>query len=226
MGISCSETRDKVNNNSNKISDKKDKETFEIENFINISKDINVNKDITKDKDININSDIIKDKEMTKDKNKFEEQDPCFLSISKSICKIKTSIELGLGFLFKYLIDDKYFYFLISNENLIKKEMIDKNELIEILFDYDFKNIKIKLDKSERYIKIFKDNEINIIIIEILTKDDIDKAYFLSSCLDNININDLINKEIYIQEYSLKKKLKNSKGIIKNIISNEITQLT
>ena len=212
MGISCSETKDKYTDNSNKINDKNNKETLEIKKVKNKNEDknININK-IKKTKNIN---------------NELDEQEPCFLSISRSICKIKASVELGLGFLLKYFIDDKYFYFLISNENVIKKEMIDKNEIIEILFDYDFKNIKIKLDKSERYIKIFKDKEINIIIIEIISKDDIDKAYFLLPYLENINTNNLINKDIYIPQYSLNKRLKSTKGIIKNITSNEIIHKT
>ena len=97
MGISCSETKDKYTDNSNKINDKNNKETLEIKKVKNKNEDKNINiTKIKKTKNIN---------------NELEEQEPCFLSISRSICKIKASVELGLGFLLKYFIDDKYFYF-------------------------------------------------------------------------------------------------------------------
>ena len=37
--------------------------------------------------------------------SEFEEVDPSFLKVSKSICKIKTNKQYGTGFFIKYLID-------------------------------------------------------------------------------------------------------------------------
>ena len=46
------------------------------------------------------------------------------------------------------------------------------------------KQKKIKLDKNERYIKDFRNTNIDAIVIEILPKDDISSDFFL---LPNIN---------------------------------------
>ena len=59
---------------------------------------------------------------------------------------------------------------------------------------------KFKLDKNERIIECFNDSiNIDITIIEIIEKDNIDDSYFLLLNLDyNIENESFINKEIQI----------------------------
>ena len=59
---------------------------------------------------------------------------------------------------------------------------------------------KFKLDKNERIIECFNDSiNIDVTIIEIIEKDNIDDSYFLLLNLDyNIENESFINKEIQI----------------------------
>ena len=54
---------------------------------------------------------------------------------------------------------------LLTNEHIIQKEMVDKNEKIII---YNLKNnyVNINLNKSERFIECYKN--LNITVIEII----------------------------------------------------------
>ena len=60
-------------------------------------------------------------------------------NISKSICKIKieTNSEtiLGIGCLLKFWINQELYYFLISNEHTIKKDIINNNNIISLYFN-------------------------------------------------------------------------------------------
>ena len=60
-------------------------------------------------------------------------------NISKSICKIKieTNYEtiLGIGYLLKIWIYQELYYFLISNEHTIKKDIINNNNIISLYFN-------------------------------------------------------------------------------------------
>ena len=158
----------------------------------------------------------------------LEELDTSILDVSHSICKIVTNTFQGTGFFLKILLDNnKYLYLLMSNEHLIKKEMIEKKENIIVYYRLEKKNIEIKLNEEERYIKCFLDiNNIDITVIEILPEDDINKDLFLLPNLDKFEKKELINYQIYIPQYPLNKKFAVSKGIIKNIILNEIIHLS
>ena len=72
--------------------------------------------------------------------------------------------------------------------------------------------IKIKLDEKERYILYNK--EMDITIIEIISKDNIKDKYFL---IPNINNIDYINKDIYIVQYPGGNELSYLEGKIKDI---------
>ena len=67
-------------------------------------------------------------------------------NISKSICKIKieTNYEtiLGIGCLLKFWINQELYYFLISNEHTIKKDIINNNNIISLYFNVKFKKFK------------------------------------------------------------------------------------
>ena len=73
-------------------------------------------------------------------------------NISKSICKIKieTNSEtiLGIGCLLKFWIHQELYYFLISNEQTIKKDKINNNNIISLYFNDELitSNINNKKD--------------------------------------------------------------------------------
>jgi len=75
-------------------------------------------------------------------------------NISKSICELRLETEdktlSGMGFLLKFDIAQEYFYFLVSNESVIKKDIIDNNKLIYLYFDNEPKSFNLKLDGKKR----------------------------------------------------------------------------
>jgi len=85
----------------------------------------------------------------------------------------------------------------------------------------------INLDKNERYIKEFTEINLDIVIIEIKSEDNIDKEYFLLPNIDYIDkYNDLKEKEIALLQFPKGGKLGFSKGKIKEINKYEITHLS
>ena len=95
----------------------------------------------------------------------------------KSICKIVYERRYGTGFFIKLEKDDKELYCLITNEHLIKKEMIENKIIIDIYYfhdDYNEKKIQIKLDNKRRYIK--SDSSKDFTLIEIIPSDKIEKS--------------------------------------------------
>jgi hypothetical protein len=48
-------------------------------------------------------------------------------------------------------------------------------------YESEFKEARIKLDNKERYIKTFNYNDFDIIVVEILDKDNTSEDYFLYS---------------------------------------------
>jgi hypothetical protein len=137
--------------------------------------------------------------------------------VLKSVCKIIYKNEFGTGFFIKLFKDDKELLCLMTNEHVIRKEMIESNEIIDIKYNYEKKWMKIKLDEKERYILYNK--EMDITIIEIISNDKIKDKYFL---LPNINNIDYINKDIYIVQFPEGKKLSYSNGKIKDVNNFEI----
>ena len=147
----------------------------------------------------------------------------------KEICRINIEIREGLiikgtGFILAFPIDLEFFYCLMSNNHVINNESIKNNQIIYITYE-EFKSANIKLDKNKRYIKSFRDIELDITVVEILDEDNIDKYYFLEPELDIPLNNKLINKEIYIPQYIEGLKLLNAEGIIKHIDKYEFSHL-
>ena len=120
-------------------------------------------------------------------------------NVSKSICKIKIETPLrtkyGTGFLLRFLIDQEASYFLVSNEHVISKDIINNENNIYISYDSEFKLANIKLENNKRYIKSFKD--VDITIVEIIEDDNIFRDYFLFPELEERINNGLINMNIY-----------------------------
>ena len=115
---------------------------------------------------------------------------------SKSICKIMTNEKEGKGFLIKLNKNNKEFYCLMTNEHMITKSMIDKKQKIIIYYDQEKKNKEIILNRDKRFIKEYKN--INIIILEIIKKDNINEKYFLSPYIGDNNI---IDRNIYLIQF-------------------------
>ena len=162
----------------------------------------------------------IKDECLIKGSSKFEEIDPHILNVSKSICKIKIDNYLqkisASGFLLKFYIDQELFYCLMSNEHVITEDIINRNSIIYIYYEAETKSANIKLDKNERYMKTFKDIDLDITIVEILEKDGISKDYFLFPGPE-IENNKLINRNIFIPQFPKGEDLKIARGKIKEI---------
>ena len=142
------------------------------------------------------------------------------LSFSKSICKIDIPNKIPYGFLIKFFKNDKDFYCLLTDNDIITKEMIDKKEYIKFFYDGDSKIKKICLNADERYIKDFRDIDINSIVIEILPSDEIEKDYFLLPLINKYK--DLKNEKIELIQYQ-KGVLTYSKGVIQEINNYEFT---
>ena len=90
----------------------------------------------------------------------------------------------------------------MTNQHVIKREMIEQRKLIDIYYDSGDKLRTIQLNREERFIKDFSDNQMDIIVIEIIPKDNILKDYFLLPLIDYTNnYNKLISKDIAIIQY-------------------------
>ena len=105
----------------------------------------------------------------------------------------------------------------MSDSYLIKKEVIDSKQLIDVTLADEKYTLKIKLDKEERFIKY--DLEFGITIIEIKPEDKIKENYFLLPNLTMIDSN-YINKEIYIIQNLNENNLIYSEGQILDIDNN------
>ena len=141
------------------------------------------------------------------------------IKTSKSVCRIISGEINGTGFLIKLYKDNKELYCLLTNEHVIEKEMIETNQKITIYYDIESESREIILNKDQRFIKQYKNINIDATLIEILEKDNINKKYFLLPYMGN---NDIINNNIYIIQYP-HRVLSYSKGEIINIEKNEIT---
>ena len=143
--------------------------------------------------------------------------------ISKSIVKLDYPNKKCFGFLIKFFKEDKDFFCLLTAEENISKDVIEKKEPIKFFYDNESKIKKINLDSKERFIKNFKDIGINVTVIEILSSDEIEKEYFLLPVINYVDdFNELKNEEIIIIHYQ-KGKLSYLPGKIKEINKSSFT---
>ena len=149
---------------------------------------VNIEQKKKAEMEANINSQINKDLERINEcfieNSRFCKIDENYADVSKSICKIKiitreNKVIKGTGLFFQFLISRSTFKCLICNEHVIKKDFINTNTQIDLLYDNDEKTSTIKLNSQERFIKAFIDNGLDITIVEILHKDNILSNYFL-----------------------------------------------
>ena len=148
-------------------------------------------------------------KEVINKTSEIKEIDKSLNKVCKSICKIIYKNQFATGFFIKLFKEEKELYCLMTNEHVIRKEMIETNENIDVYYDYEDKWIKIKLDINKR--NIIYDLEKDIVIIEIIPDDKIKEKYFL---LPNIIDKNYINEDIYIVQFPEGKNLSYSKGKI------------
>ena len=146
--------------------------------------------------------------------------------LSKVICRIDIKTREGkktdIGFFLKFLVDFEPNFFLITTDHIINNESINNNDII-YLYNEKLQTINIKLDKNKRYIKSFKDNNLDITVVEILYEDKIPKEHFLKEENDISINNKLLYKEIYIPIYSNGLKLKKAERLIKDIVKYEFS---
>lgn len=173
--------------------------------------------------DSNKNSIILEGKIINSYMKQFHKNE---YSEMKFMCKIKTSQKVGNGFFVKLLNKNKLkkSYYMISSNHVIKNEMIINKEIIEIYYDIEIngemKILSIKLDKEKRIIKQFSPQEIDAVAIEIIKKDNINKAYFQQ--VENIKTDELKkyeNSNIYIPQFTEENHLSYSKGQILHVNS-------
>ena len=88
--------------------------------------------------------------------------DPCVVNVSKSLCFIQTPSSSGSGFLIKLFKGTQDFYCLMTNKHVIKREMIEQRKSIDIYYDSGDKLRNIQLNREERFIKDFSDNQMDI----------------------------------------------------------------
>ena len=103
-------------------------------------------------------------------------------TIVNSIVKIGNNInnEIGNGFFMKVYIDNIKLKFLLTCYHIISQDLVDKEEVINIIFKQNKENImKIKLGKLKRIIKCFQ-LPIDVTFFQILDGDCISDDMFLS----------------------------------------------
>ena len=143
--------------------------------------------------------------------------------IGRSTVRINFSKTYGTGVFIKFMKNNLPFYTLLTNEHVITPEKVKKKEKINIT--YDNIQLSIFLDEEERIIRHFKDIfEIDLILIEIIEKDNINDEYFLSpKNVEESGYNNLIGKKIVILQFPKGGPLKYSHGKIKRIDGNTFT---
>ena len=139
------------------------------------------------------------------------------------MCKISLIFQenesYGSGFFIKITKDNKPLYCLMTNEHIIKKEMINSNQIhmINISYDNGKKQRIITLNKKERFMKEFTFINIDLTTIEILQKDNINFKNFLIYQRFKGDYSQYKNKKIIIPQYPHGGPLYYSTGKIKFI---------
>ena len=150
-------------------------------------------------------------------------------NISKATVKIKIKIGgewgFGSGFFCRLERNNKKFYSIITNEHVVKANLVKNKEEIIILYDNEKKKLNLKLDKSDRCIFCLKElYGIDATIIEILEKDGIDNTYFLlPDDSDNENYDSYIFSEIQIPQFPGGEELSLSNGTIIDFNSENVS---
>ena len=143
------------------------------------------------------------------------------------MCKISIIFQkkeiYGSGFFIKLNKNNRPLYCLMTNEHIIQKEMINSNQIqmINISYDNYQKERNIILNKNERFIKEFTFMNLDITIIEILQKDNINFNNFLITEKIKEDYSQYKNKKILIPQFPHGGQLYYSIGIINEVNQND-----
>ena len=141
------------------------------------------------------------------------------------LCKIIFPGGMASGFLIYFNKSSENFFCLITCEHVITEDMIKQKNEITFLYDNERITKKIRLNPDERFIKNFRDIDLDAVVIEILPKDNIKKEFFLEQDINDFyDLNELVNKEIEIFQYA-RGNLSYSCGKISRIDNYEFTHL-
>ena len=154
-------------------------------------------------------------------KSKLKELDKNIIKVSPSVCKISTNESNGTGFLIRLNKQNREIFCLMTNEHVITKEMVQREEKIEVSYDCESQKVQIDLNTKNRLIQDFKNINIDITIVEILPKDKIEQHYFLYPELNNVK--NIVEHNIYIPQFPQGMNFCYSQGKIKKINDVEIT---
>ena len=138
----------------------------------------------------------------------------------KSTIKIIISTGgVGTGFFIKFQRNNKNFYCFMTNQHVIKPKMIENKESIAIYYKNESKTLILSLNTTERLIFCLeKDYNVDVTIVEIIPKDNVNDSYFLIPCynekIESFEYEQYFNKKIQIIQYPKGDKLSYSEGII------------
>ncbi len=164
--------------------------------------------------------------EVLTDESSLHQVNSFLYEVCPSVCKIIASNLIGTGFFIKLYKENKPLFVLMTNEHVIKKDMIEKNEKIEVYYNNQKNRIIITLNQKERFIQTYKEKlGIDCTIVEILSKDNVNENYFLHPNLNyNLsNYKELKNKIISVVQFPGGANLSHSKGKLTNINKYEFT---
>ena len=146
------------------------------------------------------------------------EQEDYKFEVMKSVCQIIIPEGVGTGFFLKCLKKGKQFKCLMTCGHVIEQKLIESKEEIRIKYDNKDLDFNIVLNSSERFIRNYQYLNIDISVIEIIDKDNLDDKYYLNPDLDYLNgYEQFEENEIFIVQFPRGKALSSSKGKIKKI---------
>ena len=132
----------------------------------------------------------------------------------------------GSGFFIKFPRNNTIFKCLMTNNHVIKNSHIIKKEKIIISYNNQINSRQIILDNRDRIIECFgKNNLIDITIVEIIPKDNIEEEYFLSpdpQIYNYANYPSFLHSTIEVIQYPQGGNLSRSKGTLLEIFYNNL----
>ena len=105
-------------------------------------------------------------KEENETDNPLIQLDTDMIDATKSVCMIMTNKGNGTGFLLKTFKDNTELFFVITNEHVITKGMIEAKQKIIISYDKKNKTKEITLDKNKRFIKEYREKDLDITLVK------------------------------------------------------------
>ena len=122
---------------------------------------------------------------------------------SKSLCEIITQNHTRYtGFLIKLLKGGQDFFCLMTTGRFLSKILKENPKILTAAYNNRQNSIQLNID-DERFNKEFRFIDSDIGVIEILSKDNIQKEFFLFPDHNNLSsLKALINKEIIIEPYN------------------------